>query len=159
MLQTNTNTTTILTSGSQGGTHASRSLPAHPSLLTGSKSQNTQRVDSADPREDYTTKSKAAAARWSGSERKIAKARQQGLNEARRKKAAALGVFDLGAAPEGDDATQDTLEVEGEVFEGEFLTWEDIEEEDDFIEEDLAEQDFLDHVYFWNEEDSAEDWE
>ena len=32
-------------------------------------------------------------------------------------------------------------------------------EEVGFIEEDLAEQDFLDHVYFWNEEDSAEDWE
>jgi hypothetical protein len=153
MLQTNTNTTTtIMASMSQGGTHTSSGAQAHPAALTSSKSQALHRVDSADPREDYTTKSKAAAARWSGSERKIAKSRQQGLDQARRKKAAALGVFDLGITPE-ENATEDALGSEGEVVEGEFVVEDDTEEEDDFIREDLAEQDFLDDVHFGNEED------
>ncbi|KAG7293006.1 hypothetical protein NEMBOFW57_003051 [Staphylotrichum longicolle] len=63
--------------------------------------------DPTDLHDDYLSKSKGAAARWSGSERKIAKARQQQLNASRRNKAALLGVFDIVGAVEEEETAED----------------------------------------------------
>ncbi len=69
--------------------HAIRKLLSCPWL------QLSHALDPADPREDYLTKSPAAATRWSGCNRKIAKAKKQALDMARREKAALRMVFEL----------------------------------------------------------------
>jgi len=94
-------------------------------------SQLPQGSDPTDLREHCFAKSKAAAARWSGSEKKIARVRQQELNTKRRNKATLLGVFAVVVAVEEKEAAEDE-------------TFEEYNEED-FGEEDYAVEDHEEH--------------
>ena len=114
MLPSNTTTTTKSQVGESTtkGSQTSRKSSANPQRKSSHASY------SADPREDYITKSKAATARWSGSDRKIAKARQQSLDKTRREKAAVQKVFDLGIVAEEDEAAEQVICWEAESDDG-----------------------------------------
>ncbi len=105
MLPSNTTTTTT----SQVGESTTKGPQTSCKPLANTQRKSSQGSSSADPREDYITKSRAAAARWSGSDRKIAKTRQQSLDKTRREKAAVQGVFDLGIIAEEDEAAEESM--------------------------------------------------
>ena len=105
MLSSNTTTTTP----SQEGESTTKGPQTSRKLSAGSRSRSSHSLYAADPREDYITKSKAAAARWSGSDRKVAKTRQQSLDKTRREKAALQKVFDLGIASEEDETAEEGI--------------------------------------------------
>ncbi|KAL2184168.1 hypothetical protein L209DRAFT_757545 [Thermothelomyces heterothallicus CBS 203.75] len=77
-------------SGSSGNSNKLRQTRRN--LLPRPRNQHLRTQESTGLGGNYITKSKAAAVWWSGSEKKIAKARQQALSEARREKAALLGL-------------------------------------------------------------------
>jgi hypothetical protein len=95
-------------------------------------SQLPQGSDPTDLREHCFAKSKAAAARWSGSEKETARVRQQELNTKRRNKATLLGVFDVVVAVEEKEAAEDETfeEYNGEEFGEEDYAVKDHEEHD-----------------------------
>ena len=105
MLSSNTTTTTP----SREGESTTKSPQTSRKLSASYRSKSSHGSYSADPREDYITKSKAAAARWSGSDRKVAKTRQQSLDKTRREKAALQKVFDLGGVTEKDEAAEEGI--------------------------------------------------
>ena len=121
MLPSNTTTT----AQSQVGESTTKGLQTSRKSSVNSQRKSSQASYSDDPREDYITKSKAATARWSGSDRKIAKARQQSLDKTRREKAAVQKVFDLGVVAEEDGAAEEVICWEVESDDG---FWGDFDE-------------------------------
>ena len=97
-----------------------------------------QGSDPTDLRAHCFAKSKAAAARWSGSEKKIARVRQQELNTKRRSKATLLGVFAVAVAVEAKEAAEDETfeEYNGEEFGEEDYAVEDCEKHDGGLTEE-----------------------
>lgn len=90
-----------------GGTPTAKTPQAAFYRVSNTCSQFPHSSDPTDLHDDYLSKSKGAAARWSGSERKIAKARQQELDASRRNKAALLRVFDIVVAVEEEETAED----------------------------------------------------
>lgn len=122
-MQPTTNITAARHNGYGAGT--AKGLEATFILPSSPWNQNLHGPKPANLRDDYLTKSKGSSARWSGSERKITKARQQELDKARQEKAAFQRVFDLGIAKdEGDTpsnselAEQESLDEEGSLEQG-----------------------------------------
>ncbi|KAK4128749.1 hypothetical protein N657DRAFT_639236 [Parathielavia appendiculata] len=120
-------TNTIVFSSSEGAISAANvSMVSHkPSHESTSRNCSSCVSNFTDLGQDYTTKSEAAAARWSCSERRIAKAKQQALNKAREVRAAKLRVFNVGTDSEGEDGS-----------------WSSKHEEEDTMEEDVIDEEW-----------------
>jgi hypothetical protein len=123
------------------GTAIAKGDKTSPSYTPESWSLSSPFSNPTDLTNDYITKSKAAVARWSGSERKMAKAKQEALNEARREKSAVLRVFGLSSTSGAEGARENSEYEEGDSREEQLMGEEHVESNysrERFSEEELT---------------------